>query len=113
MCEYFRDEGRDVLLFIDNIFRYVLAGSEMSALLGRMPSAVGSVVPFKTIQTCGDEVVRWVDVIEEGEPAWKMWVAPEPSPFVEVVEPPGPQLGATMKQLQEARQQAGAGAGRE
>jgi F-type H+-transporting ATPase subunit beta len=41
MSEYFRDEGRDVLLFIDNIFRYVLAGSEMSALLGRMPSAVG------------------------------------------------------------------------
>ena len=41
MCEYFRDDGRDVLLFIDNIFRYVLSGSEMSALLGRMPSAVG------------------------------------------------------------------------
>lgn len=41
MAEYFRDEGRDVLLFIDNIYRYVLAGSEMSALLGRMPSAVG------------------------------------------------------------------------
>jgi F-type H+/Na+-transporting ATPase subunit beta len=41
MAEYFRDQGRDVLLFIDNIFRYVLAGSEMSALLGRMPSAVG------------------------------------------------------------------------
>jgi len=41
MAEYFRDDGRDVLLFIDNIFRYVLAGSEMSALLGRMPSAVG------------------------------------------------------------------------
>ncbi len=41
MAEYFRDEGRDVLLFIDNIVRYVLAGSEMSALLGRMPSAVG------------------------------------------------------------------------
>ena len=41
MAEYFRDEGRDVLLFIDNIFRYVLAGAEMSALLGRMPSAVG------------------------------------------------------------------------
>lgn len=40
-AEYFRDEGRDVLLFIDNIFRYVLAGAEMSALLGRMPSAVG------------------------------------------------------------------------
>lgn len=41
MAEFFRDEGRDVLLFIDNIFRYVLAGAEMSALLGRMPSAVG------------------------------------------------------------------------
>jgi len=41
MAEYFRDEGRDVLLFIDNIFRYVLAGAEMSALMGRMPSAVG------------------------------------------------------------------------
>lgn len=41
MAEYFRDQGMDVLLFIDNIFRYVLAGAEMSALLGRMPSAVG------------------------------------------------------------------------
>ncbi|HON12030.1 MAG TPA: F0F1 ATP synthase subunit beta, partial [Chitinispirillaceae bacterium] len=41
-AEYFRDkEGQDVLLFIDNIFRYVLAGAEVSALLGRMPSAVG------------------------------------------------------------------------
>ncbi len=41
MAEYFRDEGRDVLLFIDNIFRFVQAGSEVSALLGRLPSAVG------------------------------------------------------------------------
>jgi F-type H+-transporting ATPase subunit beta len=41
MAEYFRDEGRDVLLFIDNIFRFSLSGSEVSALLGRMPSAVG------------------------------------------------------------------------
>lgn len=41
MAEYFRDEGRDVLMFIDNIFRYSLAGAEVSALLGRMPSAVG------------------------------------------------------------------------
>src|SRR5260221_878393 len=40
-AEYFRDEGRDVLLFIDNIFRFSLSGSEVSALLGRMPSAVG------------------------------------------------------------------------
>src|SRR4051812_27077691 len=41
MAEYFRDEGRDVLLFIDNVFRFVQAGAEVSALLGRMPSAVG------------------------------------------------------------------------
>jgi len=41
MAEYFRDDGQDVLLFIDNIFRFVQAGSEVSALLGRMPSAVG------------------------------------------------------------------------
>ncbi len=41
MAEYFRDQGRDVLLFIDNIFRFSMSGSEVSALLGRMPSAVG------------------------------------------------------------------------
>ncbi len=41
MAEYFRDQGRDVLLFIDNIFRFVQAGSEVSSLMGRMPSAVG------------------------------------------------------------------------
>jgi F-type H+-transporting ATPase subunit beta len=41
VAEYFRDQGQDVLLFIDNIFRFTQAGSEVSALLGRMPSAVG------------------------------------------------------------------------
>ena len=41
MAEYFRDQGQNVLLFIDNIFRFTQAGSEVSALLGRMPSAVG------------------------------------------------------------------------
>lgn len=41
IAEHFRDEGRDVLMFIDNIYRYTLAGTEVSALLGRMPSAVG------------------------------------------------------------------------
>jgi F-type H+-transporting ATPase subunit beta len=41
MAEYFRDHGKDVLLFIDNIFRFSMSGSEVSALLGRMPSAVG------------------------------------------------------------------------
>ena len=41
LAEYYRDQGRDVLLFIDNIFRFVMSGAEVSALLGRMPSAVG------------------------------------------------------------------------
>jgi F-type H+-transporting ATPase subunit beta len=41
MAEYFRDRGKDVLLFIDSIFRFTMSGSEVSALLGRMPSAVG------------------------------------------------------------------------
>src|SRR5690606_15805073 len=41
MAEAFRDEGKDVLFFVDNIYRYTLAGTEVSALLGRMPSAVG------------------------------------------------------------------------
>lgn len=41
MAEYFRDQGMDVLLFIDNIFRFTMSGSEVSALLGRLPSAVG------------------------------------------------------------------------
>src|SRR6187401_2934779 len=41
MAEHFRDEGRDVLFFVDNIYRFTLAGTEVSALLGRMPSAVG------------------------------------------------------------------------
>ena len=41
IAEHFRDEGRDVLLFIDNIYRFTLAGTECTALLGRMPSAVG------------------------------------------------------------------------
>src|SRR4029079_2446083 len=42
VAEYFRDQGNDVLFFVDNIFRFTQAGSEVSALLGRMPSAVGS-----------------------------------------------------------------------
>src|SRR5205814_9013140 len=41
IAEYFRDQGQDVLLFIDNIFRFVMSGSEVSALLGHLPSAVG------------------------------------------------------------------------
>ena len=54
MAEYFRDVGgQDVLLFIDNIFRFIQAGSEVSALLGRMPSAVGYQ------PTLANEMGRW------------------------------------------------------
>ena len=53
MAEYFRDvEGQDVLLFIDNIFRFTQAGSEVSALLGRMPSAVGYQPTLATENGC-------------------------------------------------------------
>ncbi len=75
-----------------------------------MPSEVGTIVPFKVIQKCGDKEDRWIEVVEDGEPAWKMWAQQYPSPYVEVVEAPGPQLGATMKQLQEERQKQGQGA---
>lgn len=54
MAEKFRDEGRDVLLFIDNIYRYTLAGTEVSALLGRMPSAVGYQ------PTLAEEMASWL-----------------------------------------------------
>ena len=78
-----------------------------------MPAKVGSVVAFKTIQKCGDEEVRWVDAIDEGQEAWEMWINPEPAPFVEVITADGPQLGASMEQLQAARQAQVQGASRE
>jgi len=81
--------------------------------LARMPTKIGSVIAFKTIQKCGDKENRWVEVIEEGQEPWEMWVNPEPAPFVEIVEPAGPQLGATMQQLGAARQAKMQGAGRE
>ena len=100
-------------VFDEVIWRGNLPGNQLGVFrfLARMPTAVGSIVAFKVIQKCGDTEVSWVDVVNEGEPAWKMWVAPEPSPFVVVVEPEGPQLGATMKQLREARQKAGGASG--
>ena len=95
-------------VFDEVIWRGNLPSNQLGVFhfLARIPDNVGAVVPFKTIQKCGDEEVRWVEVIADGEPAWKMWVEAEPAPFVEVIEGPGPQLGATMQQLQEARQQA-------
>ncbi len=102
-------------VFDEVVWRGNLPSNQLGAFrfLARMPNAVGTVVPFKTIQKCGDEEVRWIDVVDAGEPAWKMWVAPEPAPFVEVIDAGVPQLGATMQQLQEAREQAGGGPARE
>src|SRR5690242_9137534 len=63
IAEYFRDEGRDVLLFIDNIFRFVQAGSEVSALLGRMPSAVGY---QPTLATEMGQLQEWITSTKKG-----------------------------------------------
>ena len=56
MAESFRDEGKDVLLFIDNIYRYTLAGVEVSALLGRMPSAVGYQTSIQAVYVPADDL---------------------------------------------------------
>jgi uncharacterized protein YcnI len=81
--------------------------------LARMPGKVGTVVPFKTIQICGDQQDRWVDVVEDGEPAWKMWAYEKPAPYVTVVDGGGPQLGASMKDIGAERQRLSQGANRE
>ena len=68
MAEYFRDAmSRDVLLFIDNIFRYIQAGSEVSALLGRMPSAVGYQPTLRTTRWANcraDRLQKWIYYID-------------------------------------------------
>src|SRR5213078_3052650 len=82
MAEYFRDErredggrGRDVLFFVDNIYRYTLAGTEVSALLGRMPSAVGyqptlaeemGVLQERITSTKTGSITAWMEVMEPG-----------------------------------------------
>jgi uncharacterized protein YcnI len=80
-------------------------------MLARMPDQPGKIIYFKTIQTCGKEEVRWVDTVAEGEPAWKIWAAPAPAPFIELQKAPGPQLGATMQQIGAERAKRGGGAG--
>lgn len=75
--------------------------------LARITGPIDSVVPFKVIQTCGDKEDRWVDVVDEGEPGWKMWALEAPAPFVVVVEGDGPQLGASMQDIGAERQRLG------
>ena len=95
------------------IWRGSLSANQLGVFkfLAKMPNQVGAIVPFKTIQTCGDTQDRWVDVVEEGEPSWKMWASPTPAPFVEVVEAGGPQLGATSEMLRAERAKRGGASG--
>ena len=78
-------------------------------MLARMPDAAGTVLFFKTIQTCAKGEARWVDTIPAGEPTWKIWATPAPSPFIELQKAPGPQLGATMPQIGAERARLGGG----
>jgi uncharacterized protein YcnI len=80
-------------------------------MLALMPNAPGKVMYFKTIQKCSEGETRWVDTVAEGEPVWKVWAKPAPSPFVELKAAPGPQLGASMKEIAEERKKSGAPAG--
>ena len=72
-------------------------------LLALMPDKPGKVMFFKTIQKCAEGETKWVDTVADGEPIWKVWAMPAPSPFVELKAPPGPQLGASMQQIGEER----------
>lgn len=75
--------------------------------LARITGETGSVVPFRLIQVCGDQEDRWVEVVDAGEPGWKMWALEWPAPFVTVVDGAGPQLGATMQEIGAERQRLG------
>ena len=76
-------------------------------VLVRTPDAPGRVLYFKTIQKCAQGETRWVDVIPEGEPTWKLWARPAPSPFLVLKKTEQPQLGASMQQILEERKRLG------
>ena len=79
--------------------------------LAMMPNTPGKTLFFKTIQKCTEGETRWVDTVADGEPIWKVWAQPAPSPFVELKAAPGPQLGASMQQIAEERKKLGKPAG--
>ena len=76
-------------------------------LLVRTPDAPGRVLFFKTIQKCVVGETKWVDTIAQGEPTWKLWARPAPSPFMLLKKADAPQLGATMQQIMEERSKLG------
>jgi uncharacterized protein YcnI len=79
-------------------------------ILARMPDKPGQILYFKTIQKCASGETRWVDTVAQGEPAWKIWALPSPSPFLVLKKADGPQLGASMQQIAEERKKLGGGA---
>lgn len=68
-------------------------------MLVRMPDAPGRIMYFRTIQSCAEGESRWIDTVEDGEPAWKIWATEHPSPFIELKPAGHPQLGATMQEI--------------
>lgn len=99
--------GRQVTEVVDEISWKggSLPGNQLGrfSALARMPDKPGKVMFFKTIQKCAEGETKWVDTVADGEPVWKVWAAPAPSPFIELKAAPGPQLGATMQQIGEER----------
>jgi uncharacterized protein YcnI len=79
-------------------------------ILVRLPDKPDQIAYFKTIQQCETGETRWVDTAPPGEPAWKIWAQPQPSPFLVLKKSDQPQLGATMQQIAEERKKLGQGA---
>ncbi len=107
--------GRMISEVIDEV---VWSGGNLPAdQLGRfnflalMPNTPGKTMYFKTIQKCTEGETKWVDTVADGEPTWKIWATPAPSPFVELKAPAGPQLGASMQQIGEERKKMSKPAG--
>jgi len=74
--------------------------------LAALPDTPGKVLYFKTIQKCAEGETRWVETVADGEPIWKTWANPLPSPFIELKQAPRPQLGATMQQIAAERKKS-------
>lgn len=81
--------------------------------MARIIGPVDSVVPFRVIQTCGETQDRWIDVVADGEPGWKMFALDAPAPFIVIVEGDGPQRGASSEEIGAERQRLGIGSERQ
>jgi uncharacterized protein YcnI len=77
-------------------------------ILARLPDEPGRVLYFKTVQKCAVGETRWIDTLPAGEPIWKIWARPAPSPFLVLQKATRPQLGASMREIIEERKRLGA-----